>query len=154
PALRAELRGRVPALAQSDRAAATAPRDEPLARAFGPKNRAWAASLPRLPQAAMQSSYEDGHLEVFIDLGQLPEGFAVDEGDLDPLIVACLYEFVVRQSDGARTAHIKVVRFRGYDEYGAGVTEGATVLHAVELERKSLAALLRGLARKRTGEAV
>lgn len=151
PILREALRGREPALSGLASAASSKPLAKPLADAFGEKSRGWAGELPRLPAAAMQSSYEDGHLEVFIDLGQLPADFAIDETQLDPLVIACVYEFVIRQSNGARSAKLRVVRFGRYDEYGAGVAEGATVLREVDLRRDSLAALLRGYAAKLEG---
>ncbi|MFV8752159.1 hypothetical protein ACNOYE_16550 [Nannocystaceae bacterium ST9] len=151
PILRAELRGRTPARSGLAQAAATQPRARPLADAFGEKSRVWAAALARIPAAALQTSYEDGHLEVFIDLGQLPAEFAVDEADLDPLILACVYEYAIRQSNGARSANIKVVRFGQYDEYGAGVAEGATVIRKIELNRESLVKLIRAYDKKLSG---
>jgi hypothetical protein len=139
PHVREFLRDRTPALTAGE----SAPRSSQkgLADAFGEAARAEIDKLPRVPTAAMQSAHSNEHLEILIDLGQLPAGL-FDESDLDAIVFAAIYDQVVRRASGARTASVRLVRFEQYDEYGLGVAEGAKPVHERELDRKGLATLV------------
>ncbi|NVB36268.1 hypothetical protein G6O69_00390 [Pseudenhygromyxa sp. WMMC2535] len=147
PIIREFLRGRAPAARADARADAGKRRKKQLAAAFELAEAAeidWGAALPRLPPAAMQSVLVGEQLQVFIDLGQLPAhaGEAMDASELDALVLACIYEHSVRQRDGARGATVQIGRFGRYDEYGAGVLEGAAIVHAEQIDRARLERLI------------
>lgn len=145
PFVRAELRDRVPACQIPDDAVSKKS-VKLLDKVFAEVEHPWAEALPRLPLAALQISYEDAVLRVFIDLGQLGTGEDIDAEDIDELMLACVYELVVRQRYGVRLAEIEVGRFSNYDEYGAGVSEGAQISGRERLEPKGLKKLAKAYA--------
>jgi hypothetical protein len=142
PVLRGWLRDRSPSLGFDGPEAADASRTKPLADAFADLEFAWAQRLERLPPEAVQIDFDGDHLVVFVDLAQVPEPRSLDAG-LEELVLAVVYEQTVRLHDGARTADIKLGRFGHYDEYGAGVDEGATIVRRDQFTQASLAAALR-----------
>lgn len=141
PMFRAWLRERSPALRAEGPESASEARTKPLAEAFEALDSAWAQLLPRVPIEAVQVDFDGKHLIVFVDLALLPP--ALRDGALDELVLAVVYDRVVRLHDGARTADIVIGRFERYDEYGAGVDEGATIVRRDQFEYETLVAALR-----------
>ncbi|PRQ06864.1 hypothetical protein [Enhygromyxa salina] len=138
PSVRDWLRERSPALRSAGPESVESARTEPLSAAFEAHEFGWAERLSRLPAAATQVDYDGDHLLVFVDLAQVPEALALDE-----LVLAVVYEQTVRLHNGARTAEIVLARFGRYDEYGAGVDEGATIVRREQLTHESLSDALR-----------
>ena len=137
PAVRAHLRGRVPAQRAPIQAAA-GKRGKPLAAAFeaGPID---PAGLPPVRAAYLQQAYEAGHVKIFVDLA----GFD-GAGELDPIAAAVLIHALDGEAYGqlADEVTITLVSFDNYDEYGEGVLESATTRWEQTFDAKSLAAFL------------
>ena len=135
PIAREALRGREPAREREP------PRKDErkarfLAEAFAKHSRDWDLALPALPEAAVQYSNVGDELTAFIDLGAVPED---RQEDHDALLLALLYDRSVRFSDASRRARVTIGRFEVYDEYGAGVEQGATIVsrHKITYARLS-----------------
>ncbi|PRP93130.1 hypothetical protein ENSA5_45050 [Enhygromyxa salina] len=142
PSFRDWLRERSPAVDAEGPESVREARTKPLAAAFDELEFGWPEALPRLPREAVQIDYDDNHLVVFVDLAQLPEARTRAEA-LPDLVLAVVYDNAVRLRDGARTADVQLGRFERYDEYGAGVDEGATIVHREQLTHELLAERLR-----------
>ncbi|KIG14081.1 hypothetical protein DB30_07268 [Enhygromyxa salina] len=141
PVVRDWLRARAPALRSEGPESVDSARTEPLGAAFQAHEFGWADHFARLPAEATQVDYDGDHLLVFVDLAQVSPGLAealASDERLDELVLAVVYEQTVRLHNGARTADIVLARFGHYDEYGAGVNEGATIVRREHLTHETL----------------
>lgn len=143
---------RTPALLRGGEAPALAADPETtLVGAFAQVPADWSALLPDVPGEAIQRDREADRAQLFVDL-QVALGARreVDAAELERLAVASLYTVLVRDRSFADVtrAGVRLAWFTRYDEYGAGVSTGASVALELELGRDELVERL--LVAKRT----
>lgn len=106
----------------------------------------WQTILPNVPGEAIQRERGPDGALLFVDLQVALGGRReVSTAELERLAVASVYATLVRDRSFADVtrASVRLAWFTRYDEYGAGVSTGASVVLQRELDREGLTAQLR-----------
>ncbi len=147
PAIAAHLRKRVPAFARWPRG--DVPPEQaptPLVQAFSEVPGAWSELARTAPLGAIERSISGRTLTLWIDAAKLPDPELVDDPtQLAALELACLSQAIFSDPVGRVLTRVEIVvaRFANYDEYGVGVTQGATELLRREYDASTLQQRLR-----------
>ncbi|WP_293253131.1 hypothetical protein [Nannocystis sp.] len=105
----------------------------------------WQTILPNVPGEAIQRERGPEGALLFVDLQvALGERRELSAAELERLAVASVYTTLVRDRSFADVtrASVRLAWFTRYDEYGAGVSTGASVVLQRELDREALTAHL------------
>lgn len=110
------------------------------------------STLPDIPPAYVQRTYEDRRVRIHVDLAGVKK-LGRSDAELESIALAVLYTVLVDEVYGelAISASVDLVEFSNYDEYGEGVLESANSAWSREFDRAKLEQFIRARAGGKRG---